>query len=209
MKARNVFGLALVIALAAAVLCATACSSPTGSSNNNNGSDEAAEDDASDTATDDDATTGDDTTDGDGADETTGDDTDDTDDAGDNTPPDEPADAGTPTADAGEDVTIDYHDGTLVSLDGSGSSHSGDSTLTYSWSFTGRPEGSSLTDTDIADATQAACSFDVSGETADWSADGTWTYTLALTVTDESGNEDTDEVSVTIAGLGETSVIAE
>ena len=112
-------------------------------------------------------------------------------------------------ADAEADVTIDFNEGTLVTLDGSGSSHTADAELACSWTFLELPDGSSLSDADLSGADQAVCTFDVSSETAGWETGGRWHYTLELTVTDPAGVEDSDAVIVTVVGLGDVTVIAE
>ncbi len=116
-----------------------------------------------------------------------------------------------PVADAGADITFDYNEATVAALDGSASSDPDDDIAGYQWSFAegGTPAGSTLLDSDILNADQAQCSFDVSAEDADWSAEGTWTYTLELRVTDSFGAEDTDQVTVTVTGLGDVSVIVQ
>jgi len=99
-----------------------------------------------------------------------------------------------PTADAGPDQ--DAIVGDLVTLDGSGSSDDG--TITYEWSFTDIPSGSSLTDASLSDETAAVTTFtpDVPG-----------LYRLDLVVTDDIGLSDTDEALINVApdeGGGDT-----
>lgn len=116
-----------------------------------------------------------------------------------------------PVADAGADISFDYNDTTVAALDGSASADPDNDIASYQWSFLdgGTPAGSTLGNSDIVNADQAECSFDVSAEDADWSAEGTWTYTLELRVTDSFGAEDTDQVTVTVTGLGDVSVIVQ
>ena len=92
-----------------------------------------------------------------------------------------------PVADAGPDQEVDL-DGALVALDGSGSSDADGDTLTYSWSFSSLPSGSSLLDSDLADSGTDAPSFtpDVAGD-----------YEVTLTVSDGS-DADSDSVVITV-----------
>jgi len=87
-----------------------------------------------------------------------------------------------PTADAGLDQIVNVGD--VVQLDGSGSSDPDGDPLSYSWSFTSRPSGSTatLSDPNVASPTFIA---DVAGD-----------YTLELTVDDGHGGSDADQVRI-------------
>ena len=104
---------------------------------------------------------------------------------------DDPTDASDhrPVADAGDDQRAEQD--STVTLDGSGSSDPDGSSLTWLWSFDSVPAGSSLTDSDLTDATSASASFvpDVRGS-----------FTLALVVDDGSASSAADTVSVQVYG---------
>jgi len=91
-----------------------------------------------------------------------------------------------PNADAGRDQEVPY--GATVALDGTGSDDPNGLLLTYSWSFTGLPETSALTNADITDSNSAEAGFlpDVLG-----------TYSLDLRV-DNGSRSDTDGVSISV-----------
>lgn len=86
-----------------------------------------------------------------------------------------------PTADAGTDRTVAV--GSSVTLDGTNSSDADGDQLSYSW-ILDTPEGSSASLANSSSA-QAAFAPDVEGQ-----------YTAALTVSDASGEEDSDQVEV-------------
>ena len=88
-----------------------------------------------------------------------------------------------PTADAGADQTVAV--GATATLSGSGDDADGD-TLSYSWSFDGRPAGSAAS---LSGANQATATF-----TADAAGD----FVVTLTVADGS-TEASDSVTVTAA----------
>jgi hypothetical protein len=92
-----------------------------------------------------------------------------------------------PTADAGPDQNSET--GTLVTLDGSGSSDVDNDAITYSWSFTSRPAGSTAI---LIDPTSINPTFtpDVNGS-----------YVVQLIVNDGTVNSAPDSVTVT---AGET-----
>ncbi|MDQ3881976.1 MAG: PKD domain-containing protein [Thermoproteota archaeon] len=90
-----------------------------------------------------------------------------------------------PTANAGQDQTV--NEGDTVSLDGSGSSDSDGTIDSYSWTQTA---GTSAT---LAGADSATPSFTA----PDVGADGE-TLTFELTVTDDDGATDTDTIDVTV-----------
>ncbi|MDC7218493.1 MAG: PKD domain-containing protein [Spirochaetales bacterium] len=106
-----------------------------------------------------------------------------------------------PEADAGEDRSIDYNsEGSLITLDGSGSSDSDGTIISYEWSFDSLPAGSVLSDSDISQGESA--SFDISGESEAAMNEGSLTYKLTLTVTDDDGDTDSDSVSIIVNGTG-------
>jgi hypothetical protein len=90
-----------------------------------------------------------------------------------------------PTADAGDDRTVEEDD--TVELDGSGSSDPDGDSLSYAWQQTAGPDVGSLTDGDTATPEFEAPS--VSDDTV---------VGFELTVTDPAGNSDTDTVNVTV-----------
>ncbi len=91
---------------------------------------------------------------------------------------------GPPVADAGPD--LDGTVGSSVTLDGSGSSDPDGDNLSYVWSITTSPSGSSAS---VSNATSATASFvpDVAG-----------TYTVQLSVDDGNYDPVTDEATVTV-----------
>ncbi|WKK77325.2 PKD domain-containing protein [Marivirga salinae] len=95
---------------------------------------------------------------------------------------DEPTVGEPPNADAGTDINafVDSN----VTLNGSNSSDPEGGTLTFSWELTQRPSGSSAS---ISNASSAEATFipDEAGE-----------YVAALTVEDEDGNSDSDDVII-------------
>ena len=92
-----------------------------------------------------------------------------------------------PVADAGVDQNVSI--GSTVSLDGSGSSDADGDTLTYSWSFTSIPSGSSTT---LLGSTTVNPSF---------TADIRGTYSLSLMVDDGLKNSLTDTVTITAGNI--------
>lgn len=90
-----------------------------------------------------------------------------------------------PVANAGTDKTVTV--GAVVTLNGSTSSDANGDTLTYSWSFTSKPDGSSaaLSSTSITSPTFTA---DIAGS-----------YVISLVVNDGTLNSAADSVSVTAA----------
>jgi hypothetical protein len=91
---------------------------------------------------------------------------------------------GHPTADAGQDQTVDGN--TTVSLDGTNSTDSDDQQLTYNWTVAVGQQAS-LSDADTAMPTLAVP--EVSEQT---------TLTVRLNVTDSTGLNDTDTVEITV-----------
>ena len=93
-----------------------------------------------------------------------------------------------PTADAGAPQTVNR--GETVTLDASGSSDPENETLTYSWT---KRAGPSVT---LSNATSASATF---------TAPSTPTsLTFRVTVTDSQGNEDTDDVVITVQNRAPT-----
>jgi hypothetical protein len=88
----------------------------------------------------------------------------------------------TPVANAGSGQSV--FTGAVAMLTGAASSDADGDVLTYQWSFTSMPAGSSAT---LSGASSVAPSF---------TADRVGTYVLSLTVTDPSGASDTDSVTV-------------
>lgn len=91
------------------------------------------------------------------------------------------ADTTDPTASAGSDTTVD--EGTSVSFDGTGSSDN-NNIASYEWDWTD-------------DGT-----YEGSGSTASHTYSDSGTYTATLRVTDENGNTDTDQRTVTVESTG-------
>ncbi len=91
-----------------------------------------------------------------------------------------------PTASAGNDQAVNVGD--LVNLDGSASSDPDGDPLTFSWSFTSMPTGSTAT---LSNPNSSTSSF---------TADFTGSYQIDLTVTDDKGASNTDSVTIN-AGL--------
>ena len=98
----------------------------------------------------------------------------------------EPGTNSPPTADAGDDQTVE--EGTSVSLDASDSDDPDDDSLSYSWSQTG---GSSVTLTDASTATPSFTAPEV---------DADETLTFEVTVSDGEAT-DTDTVAVTVENV--------
>ena len=92
-----------------------------------------------------------------------------------------------PVADAG--ANQDVSTGATVALDGSGSSDPDGDSLTYSWSFVGKPGGSSAT---LSSSTAVNPTF---------TADVSGTYTLQLIVNDGSVNSAPDTVVISASTL--------
>ncbi|NOZ88048.1 MAG: PKD domain-containing protein [Deltaproteobacteria bacterium] len=112
-----------------------------------------------------------------------------------------PGENNPPIADAGADKSA--KPGSLVLLDGSGSSDADGDTLTYSWSFDSKPATSNLKDTDIQpnnSESAAKPSFipDAEGE-----------YVITLEVNDNRGGSDTDSVTVTVSSAANNPPIAD
>ena len=98
--------------------------------------------------------------------------------------PPSPPENQSPSADAGDDQTVDV--GEEVTLAGSGSSDPDDGdTLSYVWEFTAQPDDSDVT---LNGANTATPTFTPS-------EDGD--YTVQLTVSDGNGGSDTDSVTIT------------
>jgi hypothetical protein len=97
-----------------------------------------------------------------------------------------------PVANAGPDQNIAT--GSLVTLDGSGSSDADSDPLTYSWSLISVPAGSSAV---LSDPTAAAPTF-----TADLDGD----YVVQLIVNDGSVNSNPDSVTITAATVNSAPV---
>src|SRR5207247_2444823 len=93
-----------------------------------------------------------------------------------------------PVADAGLDRTVNA--GTLIGLNGTGSSAPDNSSLTYSWTQINGPSVE-LIDANTTTPSFAAPLVDVNGEI----------LTFKLTVTDHDGLTDTDTVIITISPL--------
>jgi hypothetical protein len=100
-----------------------------------------------------------------------------------------------PVADAGPDQSVEFYN-TTVTLDGSQSHDENGDKLTYAWSLTSRPPGSSAT---LAGAATAAPSF-----VADLHGD----YIVQLSVSDGFLNSPTDTVTVSFNNLAPTASAA-
>jgi mono/diheme cytochrome c family protein len=88
-----------------------------------------------------------------------------------------------PVANAGADQTVAV--GSLVTLDGTGSSDVNGDALTYNWSFSSRPTGSSAT---LSNSVSSRPTF---------TADAAGTYVINLVVSDGKSNSETDSVTIT------------
>ncbi|MAY82405.1 MAG: hypothetical protein CL930_16690, partial [Deltaproteobacteria bacterium] len=99
---------------------------------------------------------------------------------------------GGPVADAGRDIIL--CDTSAIDLDGSDSSGSD---LSFEWTFTSIPDGSSVTDSDLIGASSTTPSFspDVEGR-----------YELQLTVSDDTGS-DTDSITVNLNSDGSVVIL--
>ena len=91
-----------------------------------------------------------------------------------------------PVADAGPDQTKGVYTGDAVVLDGSASSDANGQALSYAWSLTTMPAGSSAT------------LFDSSSDKPSFIADKTGTYVAQLVVSDSIAESAPDEVQVTV-----------
>jgi len=108
-----------------------------------------------------------------------------------------------PEADAGSDQTLTYDSSdTVVTLDGSASTDSDGTIASVLWTFISLPAASTLSDSDLTGRDSLTPSFDISGESDAAAAEGSLTYELELTVTDDDGAADTDSVIITITGTG-------
>lgn len=87
-----------------------------------------------------------------------------------------------PVADAGEDQSVNT--GTLVSLNGSGSSDPDGNTLSYSWSFSAKPDGS-YTEILISESVNPTFKPDIDG-----------IYTVQLVVNDGTADSEPDTVNI-------------
>jgi hypothetical protein len=101
----------------------------------------------------------------------------------------------TPIADAGDDVSLGISP-SVVLLDGSGSSDPQNDTLSFSWQVTAHPAGANIS---LNDSTTPRPNFTSLIPGA---------YQFELTVTDTSGNSDTDTVSVTLINTPPTISVA-
>jgi hypothetical protein len=95
-----------------------------------------------------------------------------------------------PNANAGSDQA-DVIVGTVVSLDGTGSSDLDNDPLTYKWAFIDQPGGSFAS---ISNSTYP---------TAQFTPDKTGTYQISLTVTDGQGGTDLDPIKVLVKNENE------
>ncbi len=102
-----------------------------------------------------------------------------------------PAPAGTLTAKAGSDQTVQL--GQTITLDGSASTDSQNKAFTYQWAFTQKPAGSNAS---LSNATTASPSF---------VADATGTYEAELTIASER-EESKDKVLITATAVDGTSL---
>ena len=100
-----------------------------------------------------------------------------------------------PTARAGTDQTV--NEGQSVSLDGSGSEDSDGTIVSYFWQQTAGPTVS-LPAANVDQPAFTAPDVGIQGES----------LTFKLTVTDEKGLQDTDEVTITVSWLNEPPVAA-
>ena len=108
-----------------------------------------------------------------------------------------------PSADAGDDRSLAYDpENTLIAVDGSGSYDPDGALVSRVWSFASLPAGSTLTEADLNDAGDGTASFDISGESDAAMAEGSLTYELTLTVTDDRGGSDSDSVLISVTGTG-------
>ncbi len=108
-----------------------------------------------------------------------------------------------PEADAGSDQTLSYDAAeTIITVDGSASSDPDGTIVSWEWGFTALPSGSTLTNDSLVNGNDGTASFDISGESGAAMAEGSLTYELTLTVTDDRGESDSDSVLISITGTG-------
>jgi len=96
-----------------------------------------------------------------------------------------------PVANAGTDQTVTV--GSLITLDGTGSSDVNGDAITYNWSFSSRPTGSSATLSNSA-SSKPTFTADVAG-----------TYVVNLVVNDGKSNSEADSVTITTSSTSQVS----
>jgi PKD repeat protein len=108
-----------------------------------------------------------------------------------------------PVAEAGDDLTLDYNSyGSTVSLDGSDSSDTDGTLVSWEWTFSTLPEESTLNNSSISDLGSGQASFDISEESDAALTSGSLTYGLTLTVWDNDGASASDTIGISISGTG-------
>ncbi len=113
-----------------------------------------------------------------------------------------------PSANAGDDQDVDLDSVSEVVLDASGSSaSSGHSISSYLWTFYSKPDGSTLTNSDITDSTNVIAGFDIADEECSHDDNGDFVYIMKLLVTDDTSVSSTDYMTVTATGSSIVTVI--
>ncbi len=116
-----------------------------------------------------------------------------------------------PSADAGPDQNLDTDvDGTVVYLDGSGSTDTLPGTIAgYNWMFYSYPEGCWSPDFSLYGSNTVSAYFDIDDVGGDPDLNGELEYELLLIVTDDGGATSFDFVTINVTGSGSLNIIVE